>query len=116
MPRIEFLNGQTGRTRGRQVLVGGFENSARNWEVVFLPAEFKLADLWTCWRHEDGRIEHCAGLELNPISGGSLEIVLKKCSGKIFGKNGAAELLGINASTLNSRIKKLGINKTKFIF
>ncbi len=41
--------------------------------------------------------------------------VLKKCNGKIFGKGGAAELLGLNVSTLNSRIKKLGINKTKNI-
>ncbi|MCF6404591.1 sigma-54 dependent transcriptional regulator [Chitinophaga filiformis] len=37
--------------------------------------------------------------------------VLKKCNGKIFGKGGAAELLGMNASTLNSRIKKLRIGK-----
>ena len=36
---------------------------------------------------------------------------LKKCNGKIFGKNGAAELLGLKVSTLNSRIKKLGIEK-----
>lgn len=37
--------------------------------------------------------------------------VLKQCKGKIFGSGGAAEILGINSSTLNSRIKKLGINK-----
>ena len=37
--------------------------------------------------------------------------VLKKCNGKVFGKGGAAELLDMNASTLNSRIKKLGIEK-----
>lgn len=37
--------------------------------------------------------------------------VLIQCQGKIFGKGGAAEILGINSSTLNSRIKKLGINK-----
>ena len=36
---------------------------------------------------------------------------LKRCSGKIFGHNGAAELLGIPASTLNSKISKLGIKK-----
>ncbi|SHL24090.1 DNA-binding transcriptional response regulator, NtrC family, contains REC, AAA-type ATPase, and a Fis-type DNA-binding domains [Chitinophaga jiangningensis] len=40
--------------------------------------------------------------------------VLIKCNGKIFGKNGAAELLGMNVSTLNSRIKKLGIDKTRY--
>jgi two-component system response regulator HydG len=37
--------------------------------------------------------------------------VLKKCNWKIYGKGGAAEILDINVSTLNSRIKKLGIIK-----
>ena len=36
---------------------------------------------------------------------------LEKCNWKIYGKGGAAELLNINVSTLNSRIKKLGITK-----
>jgi DNA-binding NtrC family response regulator len=36
---------------------------------------------------------------------------LEKCNWKIYGKGGAAELLNLNASTLNSRIKKLGITK-----
>lgn len=37
--------------------------------------------------------------------------VLEKCNWKISGKGGAAELLAINANTLFSRIKKLGIEK-----
>lgn len=37
--------------------------------------------------------------------------VLKKCEGKIYGPGGAAEMLDMNVSTLNSRIKKLGIDK-----
>ena len=37
--------------------------------------------------------------------------VLKKCSGKISGYDGAAEVLGVPASTLNSKMKKLGIRK-----
>jgi len=37
--------------------------------------------------------------------------VLKKCNGKIAGLGGAAELLGIPASTLNSKMSKLGIVK-----
>jgi transcriptional regulator with GAF, ATPase, and Fis domain len=37
--------------------------------------------------------------------------VLKQCNGKISGPGGAAELLGINVSTLNSKMKKLGIQK-----
>jgi len=37
--------------------------------------------------------------------------VLKKCNGKIYGKGGAAQLLDMHVSTLNSRIKKLGLRK-----
>ncbi len=37
--------------------------------------------------------------------------VLKKCNGKIYGKGGAAALLGIPVSTLNSKIAKLEIKK-----
>ena len=36
---------------------------------------------------------------------------LESCNWKIYGQGGAAELLDINVSTLNSRIKKLGIQK-----
>lgn len=35
---------------------------------------------------------------------------LEKCEGKVFGKNGAAELLGVKPTTLSSRIKKYKIN------
>lgn len=38
---------------------------------------------------------------------------LKACNGKVYGPGGAARLLGMNVSTLNSRIKKLGIEKVK---
>ncbi|MFT3822697.1 MAG: sigma-54 dependent transcriptional regulator [Chitinophagaceae bacterium] len=41
---------------------------------------------------------------------------LKSCKGKISGKGGAAELLGVNVSTLNSKIKKLGIEKNRWSF
>ena len=37
--------------------------------------------------------------------------VLRKCNGKIWGAGGAAELLGVPPTTLNSKIKKLGIKK-----
>ncbi|HEY4108542.1 sigma-54 dependent transcriptional regulator [Puia sp.] len=42
--------------------------------------------------------------------------VLRQCDGKIAGKGGAAELLKMPASTLNSRIKKLGIRKFRNIY
>jgi DNA-binding protein Fis len=40
-------------------------------------------------------------------------MVLSKTNGKIHGKDGAAELLGINASTLRNRMNKLGIEYGK---
>jgi transcriptional regulator with GAF, ATPase, and Fis domain/AmiR/NasT family two-component response regulator len=36
--------------------------------------------------------------------------VLKKCNGKVSGKGGAAEVLNMPATTLNSKMKKLGIS------
>lgn len=40
--------------------------------------------------------------------------ILKKCKGKVYGQGGAAELLDIPPSTLNSKIKKLGIKLKMF--
>ncbi len=42
--------------------------------------------------------------------------VLNKCKGKVFGPGGAAEILGLHVSTLNHRIKKLGIQKEHTYF
>ena len=39
---------------------------------------------------------------------------LRSCNGKISGEGGAAELLNINVSTLNSKIKKLGIKREHY--
>ena len=38
-------------------------------------------------------------------------MVLERCDWKIYGEGGAAEILEINASTLSSRMKKLGISR-----
>jgi DNA-binding NtrC family response regulator len=40
--------------------------------------------------------------------------ILKMCNGKVFGPGGAAEILNIPSTTLNSKIKKLGI-KYEFV-
>lgn len=40
--------------------------------------------------------------------------ILKMCNGKVFGSGGAAEILNIPSTTLNSKIKKLGI-KYEFV-
>ncbi|WP_343524351.1 sigma 54-interacting transcriptional regulator [Pedobacter sp.] len=41
--------------------------------------------------------------------------ILKSCKGKISGKNGAAEILRIPPTTLNSKIKKLGIKRAHIL-
>jgi formate hydrogenlyase transcriptional activator len=46
---------------------------------------------------------------LDEISSQHIRKVLNKANGKIHGKDGAAQLLGINASTLRNRMVKLGI-------
>src|SRR5690606_32818893 len=40
--------------------------------------------------------------------------VLKRCNGKISGAGGAADLLGIPATTLHSKMKKLGVSKANY--
>jgi transcriptional regulator with PAS, ATPase and Fis domain len=40
--------------------------------------------------------------------------VLKKCNGKVCGAGGAADVLGLPPSTLNSKIKKLGIKRESY--
>lgn len=40
--------------------------------------------------------------------------ILIKCNGKLQGAGGAAEMMDMNVSTLRSRMKKLGIEKTKY--
>jgi len=39
--------------------------------------------------------------------------VLEKCNWKVSGKKGAASILDIKVSTLNARLKKLGISRPK---
>jgi len=38
-----------------------------------------------------------------------IRAVLEKAGGRVHGDGGAAEMLGVNPSTLRSRMKKLGI-------
>jgi transcriptional regulator with PAS, ATPase and Fis domain len=55
-------------------------------------------------------------VELNAVMAEHIQTVLKMTGGKIHGKNGAAELLSVNPSTLRHRLKKLGINSRKTFY
>ena len=45
----------------------------------------------------------------------NVENALRHCKGKIYGDNGAAELLGLKPTTLSSKLKKYGFNKQDFM-
>jgi DNA-binding NtrC family response regulator len=57
------------------------------------------------------KIEHTTNLE--EVVSAHIHRVLAGTKGKIHGKGGAAELLGVNASTLRNRMNKLGIEYGK---
>jgi transcriptional regulator with PAS, ATPase and Fis domain len=55
-------------------------------------------------------------VKLDDVVAHHIQNVLDQTEGKIHGKGGAADLLGINASTLRNRMNKLGINYKKRSF
>ncbi len=57
------------------------------------------------------RKEHVMAKTIDDNERDHILAVLRKCGGKISGPGGAASFLGIPSSTLNSKIRKLGIKK-----
>jgi transcriptional regulator with GAF, ATPase, and Fis domain len=51
------------------------------------------------------------GETLEAVERAHIERVLQSCGGRVRGEGGAAERLGINPSTLRSRMKKLGVER-----
>ena len=51
--------------------------------------------------------------ELQALERDNLILALESTRWRVSGKNGAAHLLGMNPSTLNSRMKALGINRSQ---
>lgn len=58
---------------------------------------------------ENGNSDILSIDELKQIEIKNLQRAVQYCEGKIFGEDGAAKLLGINPTTLISKLKKLGI-------
>ena len=52
-------------------------------------------------------------LKLEDVNRNHIKEILKKTSWRVSGKNGAAELLGLKPTTLEARMKKLGISRPK---
>ena len=79
--------------------------SGKTIKEIHLPVHKKTAGVEPTaeidWRsHEENERDHIIR-------------VLSKCKGKIYGTGGAAEILRLKVSTLNSKIKKLGIKLNK---
>ena len=51
--------------------------------------------------------------EIQDLERQNILLALEQSGWKVSGEKGAARLLGMNASTLASRMKALGINRTK---
>ncbi|MCP4195805.1 MAG: hypothetical protein GY762_01520 [Proteobacteria bacterium] len=47
--------------------------------------------------------------KLDDVIGNHIQHILELTEGKVQGEGGAAEVLGVNASTLRNRMRKLGI-------
>jgi DNA-binding NtrC family response regulator len=57
--------------------------------------------------------EKSSGETLDEVQRVHILEVLQSCDWKIYGKDGAAERLGLKRTTLQSRMKKLGIERPK---
>jgi len=55
------------------------------------------------------------GDELRQREIDNIIVALQQCNGRLFGRQGAAELLEMKPTTLVSRIKRLGINRHQYI-
>ena len=51
---------------------------------------------------------------LETVERGHIDRVVRVCGGRIHGRGGAAELLGLNPSTLRSRMKRLGLDPASY--
>lgn len=69
-----------------------------------------LSELQVEESHEDN-----SGSHLDEVERDHIIKVLRETKGHIGGENGAAERLGLKRTTLNSKIKKLGIKRSDYI-
>jgi DNA-binding NtrC family response regulator len=75
---------------------------------IILPASTNIAHTFSNYG-DNSKLKTLEEMETDHILS-----VLRNCKGKVCGSGGAAEILGLPASTLNSKIKKLGIRKEAY--
>jgi len=74
--------------------------------------EFSVDESWLS--HQDGATRSLQ-TEMGMQEKQAIEAALAECGGRVSGPSGAAAKLGMPASTLDSKIKALGINKRRFV-
>ena len=89
-PSISVDRGEAGRS-----LSSGLETSSRNFQAT----------------DEESPVLSLA--RLKELERNSIRAALKQSNGRVYGIGGAAEILGTKPTTLSSRIKALGIDKSK---
>jgi transcriptional regulator with PAS, ATPase and Fis domain len=77
------------------------------------PLTFSQMDIGILDGFEDQNTKNFGTDNLDEVTSKHIRNVLIKTDGKVHGKGGAADLLGINASTLRHRMNKLGIEYKK---
>src|SRR5262249_32429656 len=81
--------------------------------IVCETDEFTVDESWLSARPASRSLAALSG-SLAAHEKAVIEDALRACGGRVFGPSGAAERLGIPRSTLESRIRALRINKTRF--
>ena len=66
------------------------------------------------WLSHQGGATRSLPTEMGMHEKQAIEAALAECGGRVSGPSGAAAKLGMPASTLDSKIKALGINKRQF--
>ena len=98
-----------GRVLGVLVLFDRLLTSEETIEDLRFLADV-LAVRLSSLRHGAGSIASIVTRQqLRSFEKQSIEAALEKCGGKVFGRNGAAAILGMKPTTLASRMKALGI-------
>ena len=81
--------------------------------IVCESDEFTVDESWLSTQSATGRPAAVPGT-LAAQEKAIIEDALKACGGRVFGPSGAAERLGVPRSTLESKIRVLRINKSRF--
>lgn len=99
------LPGLEGRREQSEQMLTSIEPVALKAEGEDKPKEKEVFNYHTASKEEL--------ITLEEMEARYIEAVLEKCGGKVSGKGGAAEILGLKRTTLISRMKKLGVNNTR---